>query len=193
MSTSEELPSSTARTWRNGLRIDAIASGFVAALALAVSTYNVYLQREQLRAQMWPHLQWMYSNSSSVFQLEAMNAGVGPAIIEGVRVTVDGKQAETWKAAFDMAARADPALGALLGNPEFAFGTSSLSRRVLGAGVTVNPVQSPIKTEEARQLFPRVFEKVQVEICYCSTLHECWIAPDTRSVSSCPSGFDFKQ
>ena len=34
----------------------AVASGFVGALALATSTYNVYLQRQQVKASVWPHV-----------------------------------------------------------------------------------------------------------------------------------------
>ena len=39
-------------------RLAALASGFVGALALAVATDDVYLQRVQIGAQVWPPLEW---------------------------------------------------------------------------------------------------------------------------------------
>jgi len=44
---------------------------------------------EQLRAQMWPHLEWSYSNGTPTLLFGVENSGVGPALVEGVRVTVD--------------------------------------------------------------------------------------------------------
>ena len=40
------------RHWGN------IAAGFSAACALAVSAYTAYLQRQQVKAQVWPILAW---------------------------------------------------------------------------------------------------------------------------------------
>lgn len=62
-------------------------SGFIGALALAVATYNVYLQHKQVRAQVWPRLLFMPSFNDTGFTLSLENGGIGPAEVRTVRVS----------------------------------------------------------------------------------------------------------
>ena len=180
---------------RRAFRIDAIASGFVGALALAVSTYNVYLQREQIRAQVWPHLEWTYTETGggSQFEWNVENTGVGPAVVKAVRVRVDGKSVKTWGEALDLLGKVDPEL------KEFATYDDviheQLVGRVLGSGVTHHPLRFGGTRPEEQKLLVRAYEKAEVEICYCSTLDECWFRRESRPVRTCPGeaeGFVFQ-
>ena len=138
----------------------ALARGLAAALALVVSTYNVYLQRTQIRAQVWPHLEWMTTNQGG-YAFTVQNSGVGPAQLRTVRVTVDGAPATSWP---DVITRVTG------GNAGFVL--SALRDRVIGAGVTLEPLRIPDEVDAGR--FKAGASRIAIEICYCSTLDDCW-------------------
>jgi hypothetical protein len=166
----------------------ALTSGFIAITALAASIYNVYLQRRQIEAQVWPHLEWMYSGGED-FTFDLANSGVGPARILGLRVTVKDKPVKTWQQALDEASRLDPELKALMANPDVDWGTSSIYGRVLGAGVTIHPIHFRWSGKEAQPRpswtpLVRLSGELDVSICYCSTLDECEMKG--RPVKECP-------
>jgi hypothetical protein len=163
----------------------AITSGFVGALALATSAYNVYLQRVQIRAQVWPHFTWAYSDAEG-FSYSLDNAGVGPAIVKGVRVTVDGAPVRSWNEAFDRLRKSDPALDALLARSGSIH--STITSLVLGPGVTMHPLAFLDVKGEDKQPLERMQKKVNVQLCYCSTLDECWTTGgfESQPVAACP-------
>ncbi len=183
--TQEHTPAATST--RKAFRIDAIASGFVGALALAVSTYNVYLQREQIRAQVWPHLEWSYSDpGDGAFEWNLENTGVGPARIRSVRMTVDGKPAKNWDEALVLFAGTDPARHKVLDAWHAHSLYSSIAGRVVGAGVMVHPLRLPGIDDDVRQPLRTAYDSINVEICYCSTLDECWMVGGSKPVRACP-------
>jgi hypothetical protein len=164
----------TKKASRHPDRLTALASGFVALMALAVSSYNVVLQRQQLKAQTWPHLEWSYSNGyADKFTFSLANTGTGPAKIQSVLVTLDGKPVSTWKEAVNQIA------------PSLTQGYSGIGGRVLGAGVEINPLTltpHPSKDEETALL-----KRLDVQLCYCSVLGDCWLlAEDEKPVEKCP-------
>ena len=59
---------------------------FIGVLALIVSAYTAYMQRQQVRAQVLPILQFGTSNAPQL-DVELDNKGVGPALIKHVVVT----------------------------------------------------------------------------------------------------------
>lgn len=73
------------REWELG----AIIAALIGLLALFVSGYTAFVQREQVRAQVWPHLLIGYSDPAR--ELAVLNKGVGPALVKSVEITVDGK------------------------------------------------------------------------------------------------------
>jgi hypothetical protein len=183
-----------AQASRRAFRIDAIASGFVGALALAVSTYNVYLQREQIRAQVWPHLELTNSYSVDEFSWNVENTGVGPAKVEGVRVSVDGKPAKTWHEVLDLGCASDPELRRMLESPDGHIGKSwtSLTRRVIGAGVERHAYRLSGTKPELTEALRRLAARSKIEVCYCSTLGECWMLHEEQPIKRCPTdGFTF--
>src|SRR5262249_38620285 len=76
-------------------RYEAAVATFIGLLALVVSAYTAYVQRQQVRAQVIPILQFGTSNTPH-FDVSIDNKGVGPALIKHVVVTLDGEAFTTW-------------------------------------------------------------------------------------------------
>lgn len=158
-------------TTRGASRYDAIIATFVGISALCVAGYTAYMQRQQVRAAVWPILEFDSSNGPIEFVLA--NKGVGPAIIKHVILRVDDQPVKTWYEALEK----------LTGPGEHRGAESDMSGRVLSPGESIkvfiphdannnplnfdrsNPVWAQMNTDRAR---------VTVEICYASTLGDCW-------------------
>ena len=79
---------------RRASRYDAVIATFVGFLALCVSGYTAYMQRQQVRAAVWPILEFDSGNGPIHFSLA--NKGVGPAIIKHVILMVDDQPVKNW-------------------------------------------------------------------------------------------------
>lgn len=193
-------PETRRRPRARNRQLAALTSGFVGALALATSFYNVYLQRRQIEAQVWPHLEWTYSYKGDGDDLtfNLANTGVGPARIQGVRVTIDGKPVKTWHEAFDLLASGDPALADLMKDHDIESNKSTVRGKVLGPGAQLAALEfhrAPNDGGARRDLVPLVnaYMRTRVEICYCSTLDDCELLRAGERVSKCalePPGFE---
>jgi hypothetical protein len=157
----ETWPRTRERDWDGYV---AVIATLVGLLALAVSGYTAYLQRQQVQAQVWPRLEMSRSNGH---RLRIANSGLGPARIRAVRVDVDGRPQRTWQE-FQRALGLEPT-----------FGGSTLRARVLPPGGDVDAFQSS-DSEEGRRHFGDMFVKAEarigIVICYCSVLDDCWLA-----------------
>lgn len=159
-----------------------IVASLVGLLALLVSGYTAYIQRQQVRAQVWPHLSIAYQDQAQ--KLTVFNKGVGPAIVRGVKVTVDGKPQPDWEHA--LAAMALP-------HADSDYGHSTLATAVLGPGDALAVL---VFDEKAKYRHFRTAMSAHglVDICYCSTLGDCWlledhrapVKPAVRPVGQCP-------
>jgi hypothetical protein len=167
-------------------RYDAIIATLVGVLALTVSGYTAYVQRQQVRAQVWPYLLVGNGNVPNI-RLMLANKGVGPAIIKNAIVRVDGKPVPDWDTMFER-----------LGKKHERY-YSSFGRRVVAAGeeITVldlrNDKLEPVSTSSDKgtddaYIWAALHDRVDAEICYCSSLGDCWIASDdgTRETARCP-------
>ena len=165
-------------------RYEAAVATLIAVLAVAVSAYTAYMQRQQVRAQVWPILE-VNSGNEPELRLWIANKGVGPALIRHATVSVDGKPMTTWRAL----------LVELYGPGKYSFWVDEIRGRVLSAG-EVLPVFIPRFGEGQRDLaarFDKDRSRIGMEICYCSTLGDCWTvnAPpheqgSTTEISRCP-------
>lgn len=158
----------------------AVVAALIGFLALLVSGYTAYVQRQQVRAQVWPYL--LTANYDTELSVKLLNKGVGPAIVRSMRVWVDGKPQANWRAV----------AGALGVEKTAPLRTSTISDNVVSGGEVVpmlvfsdNEVYRRFRTESARRL--------DVEICYCSTLDDCWVyggrgeaKASQASVDRCP-------
>jgi hypothetical protein len=164
-------------------RVAIAGSAFVAALGLAVSTYNVYLQRAQIRAQVWPNVECR-RNDVDGFHVELRNSGVGPARLIGARVTLDGVPYTKWDDILAAVSRDVP------GPWEPRRNQASFVGSVLTPGETT-PVFSVVLPEDDGAHRRAVTEKlwgIQCIVCYCSTLDECWMTGKggATPVKACP-------
>jgi hypothetical protein len=159
--------------------------------ALFVSGYTAYVQRQQVRAAVWPILEYGTSNDPRIrFTID--NKGVGPAIIRNVIVRVDGEPVRNWQAA----------LQKLLGPGEYKFTQSSISGHTFSAGESMDVLVphnfdgSPLPTDRSNPLWSALNKergRIGIEICYSSTLGNCWVLrrdadgrSTTTEVRTCP-------
>lgn len=185
---------------RREIRYETIIATLVGVSALFVSGYTAYVQRQQVRAAVWPILEYTTSNQPEI-RFTVANKGVGPAIVRHVVVTVDGQPVHNWP----------EALGKLLGPGVHKKSQSTISGHVLSAGESLDAMiphddeNRPLLFDKGGPLFDALNKersRVAVEICYCSTLGDCWIlrsGANTRSttteVRTCPetSAISFEQ
>jgi hypothetical protein len=150
--------------------VAAVIAALVGLLALCVSGYTAYLQREQVRAQVWPYLETGISGSKR--ELTLVNKGVGPALIRSVQIYVDSKPQHDWDAVY-------AALGLKFEHrPPY----STVSSVVLSAGEHIDQVL--FWNTDDFNLYAKQATRVAMRLCYCSTMKECWIRDEREKNSS---------
>ena len=87
-------------------RITAISAVLIGLVAVVVAACTALLQREQVRAQVWPRL-LMY-NAGAAGKFHIANKGIGPAIIRSVRVEIDGRPVRNRGQALERLGLQDP-------------------------------------------------------------------------------------
>jgi len=155
---------------RAATRYETIIATFIALLAVGVAGYTAYMQRQQVRAAVWPILEFDSSNGPIRFTLA--NKGVGPAIIKHVILKVDNRPVKNWAEVLEK----------ILGPGYHPGEESDMSGRVFAAGESIavftphDEAQNPIPFDKSNLLWAKLDtdrSRVTVEICYCSTLGEC--------------------
>jgi hypothetical protein len=143
------------------------------------------LMQQQARAGVWPYLSIGYAlvadGDKRGYTWRIDNDGVGPARIESVTLTLDGKPLEHWNDVFH----------ALYGNAPVQATYSQIYGKVLP------PSTNRETTIEAVHLFDPAQAKtffdaqsrIDMSICYCSVYDDCWIArrqsPAQEPVARC--------
>ena len=179
---------------RTASRYETFIATFIALLAVSVAGYTAYMQRQPVRAAVWPILEFDSSNGPIRFTLA--NKGVGPAIIKHVILKVDNQPVKNWAEVLEK----------ILGPGYHPGEESDMSGRVFAAGESMNvftphdEAQNPVAFDKSDPLCARLDAgrgHITVEICYCSTLGECWIlrgggmSPGTTTQTShCPTRSD---
>jgi hypothetical protein len=143
--------------------VASVGSGMVAALALATSAYTVYLQRQQVRAEVWPFLEWSMDFDGNSLVYSVNNRGMGPAAVKRLRVVVDGKPEKNWV----------NVVCELLHTKSLSRmpGINLLEDQVLSPGQEIHALTLDGVTGTS-MLLER--QRMSVELCYCSSLNECW-------------------
>lgn len=156
--------------------VAAIIASLVGFLALLVAGYTAYVQRytaeiqtKQVQAQVWPWLE--AGNNDNEYSIEVINKGVGPAIVESAQIFVDGKPRPDWK----------HVLLALDAVPH-TYSQMTLNPSVLAPGEKVTVIQFKDKDDYARFRAAAVAHLTLINICYCSTLGDCWRYSDHHLV-----------
>jgi len=173
-------------------RYETAVATFIGVLALVVSAYTAYVQRQQVRAQVLPILQFGSSNTPHLM-VGIDNKGVGPALIKNVVVTVDGEAKPDWRSVMET----------LMGPGKHPFMENDIHSLILAPNETVIAVTPHDDAGEPLHVGPpgspgALFNAgrlhIGVEICYCSTLGDCWmlrakgVGDETRTeVRRCPA------
>ncbi len=145
-----------------------VIASLVGLLALVVSGYTAYIQREQVRAQVWP---WLVAGNDDYAQsVDVYNKGVGPAIVRTAQVFVDGKPQPDWKNVL-----------AALGMPPHNYSQSTINPNVLSPGETVQIIKFPDK-DLWQRFREAAVQRMTMNVCFCSTLGECWMYSDRHPV-----------
>lgn len=156
------------RRARNWDALAAILAALIGFLALVVSGYTAYVERQQVRAQVWPYL--LAGNDDGSQSIYVYNKGVGPAIVKTAQIFVDGKPQTDWMHAL-----------AALGLPDPDYLQSTLNPNVISPGEQVRIIKIP--DENRWQSFRSAAQaRMTLDICFCSTLDECWIYSDRNVV-----------
>jgi hypothetical protein len=162
--------------------VAAVIAALIGLLALCVSTYTAMLQREQVRAEVWPYLQSSVTIEQDTLAITIENKGVGPALIGGLRVYVDGQAQRSWPDVFDA-----------LGLPDLRdTRASTVNGTVIARGEKIQQVGLD-KAADFQRLLDQ-YPRMKLALCYCSTLGDCWLQdererqPDRRrrQVDACP-------
>lgn len=177
---------------RSASRYETFIATFIALLAVCVAGYTAYMQRQQVRAAVWPILQFDSSNAPDI-HFSLSNKGVGPALIRHVVIKVDDQPVKNWREAMEK----------LLGPGEHLFSESDMNGYVLAPNESIpvmtarDPDNNPLVFDKSNPLWVTMNKerfRVTAEICYCSTLGECWtlraggLKPGTTIESTrCPS------
>jgi hypothetical protein len=163
--------------------IAAVIAALIGLLALVVSGYTAILQREQVRAEVWPYLQTAITIDEAGLAISIENKGVGPALVGGLRVYVDGEARRSWPEVFDALGLSD-----LRGTR-----ASTVNGVVIAPGEIIRQVglQETADFQRVLDQYPRI----SLALCYCSTLEDCWLQdererrPERRrtQVDACPA------
>lgn len=159
-------PAPPPRVRRDWDAFAAVVASLIGLFALMVGAYTAYLQRQQLRAQVWPHL--VLARYDEEAKLVARNTGTGPARIKGMRLTIDGQVVRRWSDLYARAGHGD----------RLQVSKSTINLQVIPAGESWPFLFLPAG-DVGRQAFQELFygrkHKVGFLVCYCSVLDECWV------------------
>jgi hypothetical protein len=184
---------------RTASRYETFIATFIALLAVCVAGYTAYMQRQQVRAAVWPILEFDSSNGPDI-HFTVANKGVGPAIIRHVIVRVDAQPVKNWNEALDK----------LVGPGKHHFSESDITGHVFAPNESMDvftPRDADMNTltDRSNPLWIELNKdrgRVSVEICYSSTLGECWtlranglMSGTTTETGRCPtpSAITFQQ
>ena len=187
-----KLPSLFQRHWAESAL--AIGAVLIAAVSLWVGYDTMRTNHQLVAAASWPFIQMsdsdMTPSGAPDLLLSAHNAGIGPAKVESVELSWDGK---AYGSSEDLLhACCALARGAAKGTP---YETSTLDGAVIRAGQSVNlvrvinPGEDPTVWDRFHALlYPS--NQLHFRICYCSAFNECWMTNGYRlnppRVNACP-------
>jgi hypothetical protein len=180
---SEHLdPAVPSRT--GGHAVSYIAIGLSLA-ALLISLLEVLAVRDEQRAEVWPYLHVDLSYSAEGFALFATNKGVGPARVRSAELFLDGAPLLDLDAAIAEALGAEDAFSYEL------YRADTPAPGVMAADERIDMFAVPWEPR-TRRLVEIWFDRLEVELCFCSVYDECWLArltnADPEPVRRCPIG-----
>jgi hypothetical protein len=144
----------------------------VSVFALLIGAYQTQLMQTQAHASVWPYLAMGYTYSNDVHRDAYIwtidNNGVGPAKVEYVMLSLDGKPIRRW----------DEVLSAFGVEKRPSMATTELKGVVIVPNTNRETTIQAIKIHsvEVAAQFKQATERFAMDICYCSVYDDCWIA-----------------
>ena len=171
---------------RNWDAVAAVVAALIGFLALFVSAYTASIQRQQVRAQVWPYLE--VGNEDFDQSVVVYSKGVGPAIVHSAQVFIDGKPQSNWNAVLTAVGLQPRGFQQSTLNPSVLLPGEHLKVIKFGVNEVASVDEKEKEKEEERQKarweqFRREAEKrMTMNICFCSTLDECWMYSDSHPI-----------
>ena len=144
-------------------RVVSASATIIAIIALATAVYQARLSRDQAKASVWPYLIQGNSGNNGYSRI-VQNVGLGPAMIRGFEVLVDGKPTRNWT---DVATR----LGI---RPTWRGKRSTTFRAglVVPTGALIEVLNLPDSTDE--RMIRSAIGHLETWVCFCSLYGDCW-------------------
>jgi hypothetical protein len=171
---------------RRGIRIDlviAVCALLISSFATAATWWQSRVVAQQLSAQVWPYLSITTTYDPQYIAVDVVNDGLGPAIIRSVVLTVDGRAYANPARAFRRVFK--PERG------KFGTQTAGLSPGgVIRANGTTRLFR--VTAPWAARQFAAAAPRVDLRVCYCSLLGNCWLVSaqqqtsEPRTMPRCP-------
>lgn len=149
----------------------AVIASLIGLLALMVSGYTAYVQRQQLGAQVWPRLVIQSANVDPDTGWSVVNNGTGPAVVTAMRVVVDGVPvpATNW---YDVMKAAGYRGGEDVTRSYISRATVPAGKKVMVA----RPDLGEPSQVRFKDLLPGGKHALHITLCYRSVLFDYWVA-----------------
>ncbi len=165
-------------------QLTAIAAGFVSLMALAVSIYEAYLNREQQRISVLPLVDAWTSYNGESYGINIANKGTGPARVKSISLSRKDQLYQTWPQLYEP----------VMGQNAYVYSQSMLSGDIMAQGESIS-LLSYSRSEFAQQAHA-VESEIDMQLCYCSIFDECHLltlyglnsarGSNTESIDNCP-------
>lgn len=153
----------------------AIAALLVSALTAGTLIYQTRVIGDQFSATIWPYLSLSTTYNLRGVTISVENDGVGPALVQSARLTLDGTFQPSWNAYLKKLAR----------DSKIAFsrrGGAQITMASIGRSSTLPAGQSQtllkLTLPAGVQIAKLVSHTTTIEICYCSLNGSCWTLHD---------------
>ena len=164
--------------------ITAVVAVVVAIIQTQVMREEAEIEREHTRLSVQPAL-LVYAHSrvgdtDGNFRYGLRNQGLGPAVIEGFSVSLNGKNVSNWA---EFVANATEGAVHLRGEKRNVSGImeSSLDQgMIIPAGGDMMPISLDSDNHVAA-LLRSIDDNALVTVCYCSLYKECWTATNQNT------------
>ena len=164
----------------------------IAVISLVVALRQSHIMERQLAASVWPYLQYDTSNATEdgkpVFSFGVENVGVGPARVHSMSMRYGDKAIRNAKELLGaccadlLGSKSDPSLRISTLHNQVLAPDRPKTFLLLGNAPSNLPFWQRLNT---------MHDKIQVKVCYCSVLDECWMLDSSRDdrvpVAACPA------
>lgn len=142
------------------------------AILISMSTLFVYiyqsnLMKQQQKMSVWPYVNYGPSWGQDYFIVNLINKGIGPAIIENVTITFDGKEIEGIEGIIELV-------------PDSIMGPYSFSSLPSGLVIMAGESLTLLNVNEPRMvayLMDNILnDKFHMEVCYSSVYGDSWVS-----------------